>query len=58
MASPDYEVSVYDLGVTSIRLIMVANVIQIVFSRKQAAAIFYAATAKKFKEDEEEWRSK
>ena len=34
VASSDFESSGYDLGATSVRLIRVGNVVQIVFSKK------------------------
>ena len=56
VASSDFEVSEYDIGTTAVRLIRVGNVIQLVFSRKAAAEIFYAEAAARLKRDEEEWK--
>jgi hypothetical protein len=56
MASPDVEESEYDLGVTSVRLVRVGNVIQIIFSKKLAAAFYYAETSTRFKREEEEFQ--
>ena len=58
MASSDFDVSEYDLGVTSVRLIRVGNVVQIVFSKKLAAELFYAGASARFKKDEEDWKNR
>ena len=58
MTALDFEANEYDLGVTSVRLIRVADVVQIIFSEKLAAQLFYAGAAARFKKDEEDWRSK
>ena len=58
MASSDFEASEYGLGVTSVRLIRVCNVIQLVFSKKVAAQIYYAAASTRFKKDEENWKTR
>ena len=57
MASPDFEVSQYDLGVTSVRMVRAGNVVQVVFSTKHAARVFYAEVATRFKRDEGKWKS-
>jgi len=53
--TPDIESSEYDLGTTSVRLILVGNVVQLVFSNKLEARFFYDRTAAKFKKDEEQF---
>ena len=53
MEPSDVEASEYDLGATSVRLIRVGNVIQIVFSKKLAAKVYYAEAATRFKSEEE-----
>ncbi|MDG7009040.1 MAG: hypothetical protein JRN06_12580 [Nitrososphaerota archaeon] len=53
MTPSDFEASEYDLGPTSVRLVRVANVIQIMFSKKLAAEFYYADVARRFKNDEE-----
>lgn len=52
----DVEASEYDIGVTSIRLIRVGNVIQIFFSKTLAAKVLYKELAEKYKHDEDELR--
>ena len=54
MASSDFEASEYDLGVTSVRLVRVGNVVQLIFSKKLAAAYFYVDASTRFKKQEEE----
>ena len=56
MASSDFEASEYDLGVTSVRLIRVGNVVQVVFSKKLAASYFYAEASARFKKTEGEFK--
>jgi hypothetical protein len=56
MTSSDFEASEYDLGVTSVRLIRVGNVVEIVFSKKLAAEFYYAEAATRFKKEEEEFK--
>ena len=58
MAAPDVEANEFDLGVTSVRLIRVGNVIQIVFSKKLAAQLYYASAAARFKSDEGNWKQR
>ena len=58
MAAPDVEANEFDLGVTSVRLIRVGNVIQIVFSKKLAAQLYYASAATRFKGDEDNWKQR
>ncbi len=52
----DVEASQYDLGSTSIRLIRVESVVQILFSNKLEAKFFYEETATRFKRDERKFR--
>ena len=52
MASSDFEANEYNLGTTSVRLIRVANVIQLVFSNKLDARLYYAEAASRFKTEE------
>jgi hypothetical protein len=56
MASSDVEASEYDVGTTSIRLIRVGNVVQVLFSNKLDARFYYAETATRFKRAEQEFR--
>lgn len=53
VAPLDFEASEYDLGATSVRLIRVGNVIQIVFSKKLAAEFYYADASARFKSEAE-----
>jgi hypothetical protein len=55
VASSEFEASEYDLGVTSVRLIRVGNVVQVIFSKKLAAAFYYAEASARFKKAEEEF---
>lgn len=52
----DVEASEYDLGTTSVRLVRVGNVVQVLFSNKLAAKFYYGETAVRFKRDEREFR--
>lgn len=49
MAGRDFEASEYDLGMTSVRLVRVGNVVQLIFSKKLAAELYYAEAATRFK---------
>ncbi len=51
----DVEASQYDLGTTSVRLIRMGSVAQILFSNKLEAKFFYEETATRFKRDEREF---
>lgn len=53
MASSDFQASEYDLGTTSVRLIRVGNVVQIVFSKKLAIAFYYAEVSARFEREGE-----
>jgi hypothetical protein len=57
MSPSDVDAHAYDLGTTSVRLILVGNLVQVVFSNKLEARFFYADTAAKFKRAEEGFRS-
>ncbi len=50
----DFESSVYDLGATSVRLVRVANVVQIIFSKRQAAEFYYSEASARFKSQAED----
>ena len=52
----DIEAREFDLGVTSVRLIRVGNVVQLVFSRKLAAELYFAEASTRFKKEEDEFR--
>jgi hypothetical protein len=52
----DIEASEYDLGTTSVRLVRVGNVVQLLFSNKLEAKFYYDETATRFKRDEREFR--
>jgi hypothetical protein len=54
VTSSDFEASQYDLGATSVRLIRVGNVIQIIFNKKLAAEFYYSEISTRFKSEEEE----
>jgi len=54
MASADFEARQFDLGTTSVRLLRVGSVIQLVFSNKLDARLYYAETASRFKRAEDE----
>jgi hypothetical protein len=54
--SDDVEASQYDIGVSSVRLIRVGNVIQILFSKAPAAKQLYADLARKYKRFQDELR--
>jgi hypothetical protein len=56
-ASSDVDASEYDLGTTSVRLILVGNIVQAVFSNKLEARFFYDDVATKFKRAEDHFRS-
>ncbi len=56
MSSSDIEASEYDLGTTSVRLVRVGNVVQILFSNRLDAKFYYREAAGRFKKDEEEFR--
>jgi hypothetical protein len=51
-ASSDIDGSEYDLGTTSVRLIRVGNVVQVIFSSKLEAKLFYDDVASTFKREE------
>ncbi len=52
----DVEAYEYDIGVTSIRLIRVGNVIQILFSKKLSAKLFYRELVEKYKLEQDKFR--
>ncbi|MDG6996443.1 MAG: hypothetical protein JRN52_11020 [Nitrososphaerota archaeon] len=54
--SSDFEASEYDLGTTSVRLVRVGNVVQVLFSNKFEAKFYYDETATRFKRAEREFR--
>jgi hypothetical protein len=54
--SDDVEANEYDIGVTSIRLIRVGNVIQMFYSKKLAAELFYKELVEKFKLEQDQFR--
>ncbi len=51
--SNDVEASQFDIGLTSIRLVRVGNVIQIVFSSSREARFLYKDLAERHKRDKE-----
>jgi len=57
MNASDVEASEYDLGTTSVRLVRVGNVVQVLFSNKLDAKFYYDETAARFKRYEREFRS-
>jgi hypothetical protein len=54
MASSDFEANAYDIGTTSVKLLRVGNVIQLIFSNKLDARLYYAEAASRFKRAEDE----
>ena len=57
-ASSDFDASEYDLGTTSVRLILVGNVVQAIFSSKLEARLFYDDAASTFKREETRFRER
>ncbi len=51
----DIEASEYDLGTTSVRLVRVGNVVQVLFSNKLEAKFYYDETATRFKKNKREF---
>ena len=58
MSSSDVEENEYDIGTTSVRLIRVGNVVQLLFSNKIEARFYYGETAARFKRAESEFGRK
>jgi len=56
VTASDVEVSEFDLGTASVRLIRVGNVVQKFFSNKLEAKFYYDETATRFKRAEREFR--
>ena len=54
--SDDIESSEYDLVTNTISLIRIGNIVQVLFSQKIAAKVFYMELAAKFKRDQEQNR--
>jgi len=54
--SNDVEAHEYDVGVTAIRLIRVGNVIQIFYSKKLAAELFYKELVEKYKLEQDHFK--
>lgn len=54
--SNDIEANEYDVGTTSIRLIRVGNLIQILFSNPHAAKFLYKELIEKYKRDQDQFR--
>ncbi|MHB1868920.1 MAG: hypothetical protein ACYCPP_08240 [Nitrososphaerales archaeon] len=54
--SSDVEASEFDLGTTSVRLVRVGNVVQVLFSNKLESKMYYDETATRFKRAEREFR--
>jgi hypothetical protein len=54
--SNDVEANEYDIGFTAIRLIRVGNLIQIFFSKKLAAELFYKELVEKYKLEQDQFR--
>jgi len=57
LLSKDIEAEGFDIGTTSIRLVRVGNVIQIVFSNSLEAAFLFRELAEKYKQDEERMKT-
>lgn len=54
--SSDVEGSQYDLGTTSVRLVRVGNIVQILFSNKMDAKFYYSEAVTRFKRAEAEFK--
>jgi hypothetical protein len=54
MTASDFEANAYDIGTTSVKLLRVGNVIQLIFSNKLDARLYYAEAASRFKRAEDE----
>ena len=54
----DVEGSHYDIGTTSIRVVRVGNIIQVLFSNAWEAKYLYGELAEKYKQAEEEFRKR
>ena len=54
--SGDVESRQFDIGTTSIRLVRVSNVVQILFSSSLEAKYLYKELAERYKRDEEKLR--
>jgi hypothetical protein len=54
----DVEAHEYDIGTTSIRLVRIGNVIQMLFSNKLEAKFHYQGLAEKYKRAEDEYRGR
>lgn len=56
MASSDFVAEEYDLGTTSVMLVRVGNVIQLVYSNKIDARLLHAELSSRFKRIQDELR--
>jgi hypothetical protein len=56
MSSSDVEGRTFDLGTTSVRLVRAGNIVQVLFSNKMEAKLFYDAAATRFKRAETEFK--
>jgi len=56
VGAPDVEASDYDLRTTSVRLVRVGNVVQVLFSNKLEAKFYYSEAAATFKKYQREFR--
>jgi len=54
MTSSDFEANAYDIGTTSVKLLRAGNVVQLIFSNKLDARLYYAGAASRFKRAEDE----
>jgi hypothetical protein len=54
LTSSDFEANADDIGTTSVKLLRVGNVIQLIFSNKLDARLYYAEAASRFKGAEDE----
>lgn len=50
--STDFEAKEFDVGVTSVRIVRVGNVVQLFFSNKIVSKFFFDEIATRFKRDE------
>jgi len=57
-ASSDVDASEYDLGTTSVRLILVGNTVRATFSNKLEARFFYDGVASTLKREEAHFKNR
>jgi hypothetical protein len=55
MASTDFEANAYDIETTSVKLLRVGDVIQLIFSNKLDARLYYAEAASRLRGRRTSW---